>query len=54
MNNCTIVLGTYEIDNQIIGALGIVGPKRMDYGKAIATVEYVSGMLSEALNQFVI
>ncbi|MCK4993816.1 MAG: heat-inducible transcription repressor HrcA [Candidatus Omnitrophica bacterium] len=54
MNNCTIVLGTYEIDNQIIGGLGIIGPKRMDYGKAIATVEYVSGMLSEALNQFVI
>ncbi len=54
MNNCTIVLGTYEIGNQTIGALGIVGPKRMDYGKAIATVEYVSAMLSEALNKFVI
>ena len=54
MNNCAIVLGTYEIDNQIIGGLGIIGPKRMDYGKTIATVEYVSEMLSEALNQFVI
>ena len=54
MNNCAIVLGTYEIDNQIIGGLGIIGPKRMDYGKAIATVEYVSNMLSGVLNQFVI
>ena len=54
MNDCTIILGTYEIDNQVIGGLGIIGPKRMDYGKAIATVEYVSEMLSEALNQFVI
>ncbi len=54
MNNCAIVLGTYEIDGQIIGGLGIIGPKRMDYGKAIATVEYVSEMLSETLNQFVI
>lgn len=54
MNNCAIVLGTYEIDNQIIGGLGIIGPKRMDYGKAIATVEYVAEMLSEALNKFVI
>ena len=54
MDKCTIVLGAYEIDNQIIGALGIIGPKRMDYGKAIATVEYVSSMLSRALDQFVI
>lgn len=54
MDNCTIVLGTYEIDNQIIGGLGIIGPKRMDYGKAIATVEYVSELLSDALNKFVI
>ncbi|MFH1093499.1 MAG: heat-inducible transcriptional repressor HrcA [Candidatus Omnitrophota bacterium] len=54
MNNCAIILGTYESNNQIIGGLGIIGPKRMDYGKAIATVEYVSEMLSDALTQFVI
>lgn len=54
MSDCTIVLGTYQVDKRRIGGLGIIGPKRMDYGKAIATVQYVSDMLSEILNQFVI
>jgi heat-inducible transcriptional repressor len=54
MNDCTIVLGTYEVDKRRIGGLGIIGPRRMDYGKAIATVQYVSDMLSEILNKFVI
>ena len=54
MSDCTIVLGTYEVDKKRIGGLGIIGPRRMDYGKAIATVQYVSDMLGEILDQFVI
>lgn len=50
--NCTIIMSSYAVDDKTVGGLGIIGPKRMDYGKAIATVQYVSDMLSEALNRF--
>lgn len=52
MNEFSVVLGDYKIDNQIVGALGVIGPKRMNYGKVIATVRYVSKVLSEMLTQF--
>jgi len=50
-NDCTIILASYKINNQKIGGLGIIGPKRMDYAKAIATVQYVSDGLSEMLTK---
>jgi heat-inducible transcriptional repressor len=31
----------------ITGALGILGPTRMSYGRAISTVRYVAGLLSD-------
>jgi len=51
-NNCTIIMSSYALDDKTVGGLGIIGPKRMDYGKAIALVRYVSEMLSEALNRY--
>jgi Transcriptional regulator of heat shock gene len=52
LNDCALVLGGYTVDNQIVGGLGIIGPKRMDYGKTIATVQYVSETLSNILSRF--
>jgi heat-inducible transcriptional repressor len=38
----------YEL-GEITGTLGIVGPKRMEYSKVIAIVDYVGKMISEIL-----
>ncbi|MCP4650673.1 MAG: heat-inducible transcription repressor HrcA [PVC group bacterium] len=51
MGDCTIILTRYKIDDETVGGLGIIGPKRMNYGKTIATVEYVSDILSEMLTE---
>jgi heat-inducible transcriptional repressor len=51
-NNCSVVMSSYKVGSETVGGLGIIGPKRMDYGKAIAIVQYVSDMLSEELNRF--
>ncbi|MFH2138933.1 MAG: heat-inducible transcriptional repressor HrcA [Candidatus Omnitrophota bacterium] len=51
MNNCTIILSRYRIDDETVGGLGIIGPKRMNYGRTIAAVEYASDMLSNLLTQ---
>ncbi len=51
MHDCALVLSGYRVDNQTVGGLGVIGPKRMDYGKTIAAVQYVSMMLSSILSR---
>jgi heat-inducible transcriptional repressor len=46
LNELSLVLGRYGIPQKVDGALGVIGPTRMDYHKAISTVNYVSDILS--------
>jgi heat-inducible transcriptional repressor len=50
LNDLSLVLGRYGVPQKIDGALGIIGPTRMDYRKAISTVNYVSDILSYLLS----
>jgi heat-inducible transcriptional repressor len=47
LHDMSLVLNTYGVPDQARGAVGIIGPKRMDYSKAISAVNYISGLLSE-------
>jgi len=42
-----MVLTRYGAPGIAIGALGVLGPTRMAYGRTISTVRYVAGLLSE-------
>ncbi len=44
---CSLVLGRYGVAGFATGALGIVGPTRMLYGRAISAVRFVSEVLSD-------
>ena len=39
MKDCSVVTGTYEIEEGVYGKLGIIGPKRMDYEKVVSTLQ---------------
>lgn len=47
LSACSLVLGRYGVAGFATGALGVVGPTRMLYGRAISAVRFVSGMLSD-------
>lgn len=47
----SVVLTRYGIDGQLAGVVGIVGPTRMEYGRSISTVQYISQLLSEVLSE---
>ncbi len=51
ISECSLVLSHYGPKNQILGSLGIIGPKRIPYERIIPLVEYVAGKLSQALSQ---
>ena len=39
----------YVIDEKTQGSLGILGPTRMEYGRAISLVEYVARLFGRVL-----
>ena len=51
LHDCSIVVSPYRVLGKAIGVLGVIGPKRMDYAKAVSVVEYVSKKLSSFLTE---
>ena len=51
LQECSIVTSTYKAGDKTLGALGIIGPKRMEYSKMIALVDYFSKMINKTLNR---
>ena len=47
MKDCSVVTATYEIEDGIYGRIGIVGPKRMDYEKVVATLQTLKTQLDD-------
>lgn len=48
-NDCSVVTAPYQLGNNQVGVLGVVGPKRMPYDKIIPVVEVTAKLLSAAL-----
>jgi len=46
----SIVSAPYEIDGQIVGTLGVIGPTRMAYDRMIQIVDITSRLVSNALS----
>ena len=46
----SIVTAPYEIDGQVVGTLGVIGPTRMPYEKMIQIVDITAKMLGQALS----
>ncbi len=47
MKTCSMVLTQYGIPGEALGSLGVVGPTRMQYGRAISSVRYMGLLMSE-------
>ena len=50
MENSSMIVARYRIGEDSIGALGLVGPVRMDYARLIPHVEYFANLLSRMLS----
>ena len=49
MRDVSLVLARYGQKGKISGMLGVIGPTRMQYGRAIAVVRYMSQVMNELL-----
>jgi heat-inducible transcriptional repressor len=40
--DCSVVSTTYRLGDQVIGRMGVIGPKRMEYGRVVGILDYIS------------
>ncbi|MBI4165405.1 MAG: heat-inducible transcription repressor HrcA [Acidobacteria bacterium] len=50
MQNCAVIVAPYRYRNRVVGALGVVGPTRIEYDRAIPTVDYVAHLCTRLLS----
>jgi heat-inducible transcriptional repressor len=50
MQHCALIVAPLHYRNRAVGALGVVGPTRMEYDRAISTVDYVAHLCSRLLS----
>ncbi len=49
LSHTSMVLSRYGVAGHVTGALGVLGPTRLHYGRAISAVRYVAGLMSDLL-----
>ena len=50
LDECSVVTAPYEVDGQIVGSVGVIGPTRMAYERVIPIVDITAKLLSSALS----
>lgn len=50
LDECSVVAAPYEVDGQVVGSVGVIGPTRMAYERVIPIVEITAKLVSSALS----
>jgi heat-inducible transcriptional repressor len=50
MHEVSLVFAPYGAPDRALGLLGVLGPTRMRYPRAIPTVRYLQGLMNELIN----
>ena len=51
LSGLSVVTAPYEVMGRQAGMIGVIGPRRMQYGRLTALVDYTAGMVSRVLNK---
>lgn len=51
VSELSIVSAPYEVDGQVVGTLGVIGPTRMPYDRMVQIVDITSRLLTNALSR---
>jgi len=46
VQDCSVVISQYGLPGEAVGAIGVIGPTRMPYARAISTIGYLSMVMS--------
>ncbi len=49
--DCSFVTTTYNVGDKIAGNIGVIGPRRMEYGKVVSQINFVRTLIDSKLNE---
>ena len=49
IEECSLAVSKYQVDNGLSGRIAVLGPTRMDYQKVVSTLDYFSRLMGEIL-----
>lgn len=52
IQDCSIITATYHLDGELLGTIAVLGPTRMEYGKAMTLLGYMNDNLASVIRQF--
>lgn len=50
LDDCSVIAAPYEVDGQLVGSVGVIGPTRMAYERVIPIVDVTARLISSALS----
>jgi len=50
IDDSALIYRTINVGGKVVGAIGVLGPARMDYSKVISTIEYMTDKISNILS----
>ena len=53
LDECTLITANYIVEDDITGAMGILGPMRMEYEKVIPTLGRIAESISTLFNEMI-
>lgn len=51
IRDCSLILSGYGLPGEADGVVGVLGPMRMPYGRAVSAVRYVAGLMSDMFHR---
>jgi len=51
MQHCAVITTSYRVGGDVSGALGVVGPTRIEYGRMMAVVNYLGRFIEALVNE---
>lgn len=51
LENSSLVTVNYRVGDKVVGRIGVIGPKRMNYAKVIASLDCISNQIDKILGQ---
>ena len=47
LQDCSFVTTTYRLGDRVIGRIGVVGPRRMEYGRVVSHIGFIRSAIDE-------
>jgi heat-inducible transcriptional repressor len=51
LQDCSFVTTTYRLGEKVVGSIGVIGPKRMQYAKVISQIDFVRNVVNDEMRK---